>query len=482
MPSLSASLTCDSAETCAASPQERDKVKSLVQLSKGHKTVKEQAHETHEENHAEVASPRAPLAARALATQQAPVAELAAKQKRQTPGDWRSIEPVAPFIQPTTDFAAVAPAEPEAQIAPAAEPAFANAEPVAPEAPLAPEAPVAPEAREAPVAPEVTTMAFASQESAASYGANALVEPALPIDPAPVAAAMPMSAAPVAEAPVAAATPMFAPAAEASMESMYVNFFNGSGKLPSNSDAKAITFITVYDPMFENHLGTSSLWVFRAALPHQWMLLNNSASSNVGISELYAKASKFAANDLMVFLHPDVYLPHEFYLQFMQKLHDIEQIDPNWGVLGTAGIENQTQYENGVIASSITDTTQTFNTGVDSLPLETLDEHLLVLRRNGPTFDPELPGVDLYGMDICLSARKWGQKAYLLNVPVVHKVFDLDGSPYQASVFASKVMSDDYQQRVDVSVQYFQKKWCPQGYLPIQGTMFHVECNSWYTR
>lgn len=249
--------------------------------------------------------------------------------------------------------------------------------------------------------------------------------------------------------------------------------YTGHTQRNDSVGVRAITFITVHDAFFEKNLGNSSIWLTRRTLPHEWLLLDNSNKSNISI--LYYQAQRVAVNDLLVFLHPDVILPEDWYQNFMQKLDKIEAIDSNWGVLGTAGVPrdwNKSSVSQRV-ASCITDCLTTYKTGVDSLPVQALDEALLILRRNSSVeFDPLLPGFDYYGMDIVQTARKAGMVSYLLNIPIRHKTVDVDGTIYDLRVFRNKVLSAEYLTRATYTMQYFQKKWCDSGFLPVYGTSF----------
>jgi len=237
-----------------------------------------------------------------------------------------------------------------------------------------------------------------------------------------------------------------------------------------------ITFITIMDALFQTNLGTSSLYVNRASLPHEWLLIEN--KENVDIAKLYARAQAAAANELLVFLHPDVILPDSWYSEFMLKLEKIETVDPDWGVLGTAGVP--LSWTGGKpwhlkIASSIWDTAMNYTTGIDNMPVQSLDEHLLVLRRSGSTrFDADLPGFDLYGTDIALSARNASMQAYLLNVPLRHKTVDLAGQPYDLAIWKGKVYDPNNLVRSQNTIRYVQQKWCGSGLLPSYGTCFDV--------
>jgi len=257
----------------------------------------------------------------------------------------------------------------------------------------------------------------------------------------------------------------------------------------SDSSELALTFITITDDFFETNLGASSLWKQRNTLKHEWLVIKNDRGA--GISDLYAQAQGVAHNPLLVFVHPDVMLPDDWYANFMLKLAQLEAVDPNWAVLGTAGVPLDFTYEMDgrlKIASIITDGMSsptradnsadpepfTFTTGIDNLPVQSLDEHLLVLRAGPLKFDPNLPGFDLYGTDIVLSARQAGLKSYLLNINVKHKTVDADGNTFNPNEWWLKYNSADYQNRAEVTKVYMLNKWRASKFLPVYGTGFDL--------
>lgn len=236
-----------------------------------------------------------------------------------------------------------------------------------------------------------------------------------------------------------------------------------------------ITFITIRDPFFEHNLGASLLWKERSALPHQWILLDN--SKNQSVSSLYAAAYPRAQHDLLVHLHSDVLLPDDFYHNFIRKFANISAIDPEWGVLGTAGILADW---NGTgprrVKTSISSMNGTFHSGEDNMVMQSFDEAFLVIRRGSSImFDPQLPGLDLYGTDIVLSARHTGRQAYLLNLHIRHKTIDIDGRDYDTNKFLAKFHDPAYKDRARVTQDYLTNKWCGFHLLPVYGCGFHVE-------
>jgi hypothetical protein len=269
-----------------------------------------------------------------------------------------------------------------------------------------------------------------------------------------------------------------------------VQLFGNQGQLmvvaggrSAQSHERALTFVTVLDPFWTTNLGRSSIWKNRESLPHEWILITN--GKQVGLSALYAQAHKEAKNDLVVFVHPDVFLPADFYENFVEKLSKIESRDPDWGVLGTAGVSLDWTPESGAdrIASCITDHHGiTYKTGVDSLPVQALDEALLVLKRNSSiAFDTKLPNFDMYGSDVVMNARKAGKTSYLLNLPIRHKLVDPKGEPFDDRHFTQKINTEEYQDKWIESLMYLRGKWCQSGLeslglMPLHATSISLYC------
>jgi len=242
---------------------------------------------------------------------------------------------------------------------------------------------------------------------------------------------------------------------------------------------RPITFITVMTAkdkgLFDVHLGKSQIWKDREKLPHQWLVYNN--TGNLNISFIYAQETQKARHNLIAYLHPDVLIPNTWYPEFIAKLAKIEAMDPKWGALGTAGVSSDWKPGKAGwrVKSGITDTFLKYPSGKDNLLMQSFDEHFLMVRRDSPVkFDPNMPGFDLYGSDIALSARKEGLKCYLLNTHLMHKVYDEGGGKYSKKKFNDKIYSSTYKKRVDNTLNYLKQKWSTSGLLPTYGTVFDI--------
>jgi hypothetical protein len=154
--------------------------------------------------------------------------------------------------------------------------------------------------------------------------------------------------------------------------------------------------------------------------------ISNGCRNQMVIKENYPSASlayntalEETENEVVVFVHQDVYLPENWFSELRRWLSCFEKEKINWGVLGCFGSKKSA--EGGV--------GRVYTTGLGMHgrvisrpePVETLDEIVLIVRRSsGLRFDPSLPYFHLYGADLCLSARDKGMICYAIPGFCVH--------------------------------------------------------------
>ena len=150
--------------------------------------------------------------------------------------------------------------------------------------------------------------------------------------------------------------------------------------------------------------------------PHVHEILIQEGFASAG--EAYNDAIDKSQNEFMIFVHQDMIFPEEWLDQIETALADLEDKDPEWGVLGCYG---KTQNDEGfgyVYQSGM---------GIIGEPVEspqvvqTLDEIVLIFRKSsGLRFDDDLPHFHLYGTDICLRAARLGRKNYAIPAFCIH--------------------------------------------------------------
>lgn len=133
----------------------------------------------------------------------------------------------------------------------------------------------------------------------------------------------------------------------------------------------------------------------------------------------YNSAIECAENDLLVFVHQDVFLPETWLASLKQAIAYLDNEKIKWGVLGCFGSKKGCK---GGLGRVFTTGKGIHGSEIYKPELvETLDEIVLVIRKSSELrFDPSLPHFHLHGVDICMSAREKGLSNYAISAFCVH--------------------------------------------------------------
>ena len=157
----------------------------------------------------------------------------------------------------------------------------------------------------------------------------------------------------------------------------------------------------------------------------------------------YNDAIARAQTDLLIFVHQDVILPGEWLARLRDALNQLEQNDPEWGVLGCSGVTGGGQFRGRVYTSGVGVIGDASSSPVS---VQTLDEIVLIVRKaSGLHFDPMLPNFHLYGTDICLRATRMGRINYVFDGFCIHntrQIFILPEEFYECCKHIRKVWKD----------------------------------------
>lgn len=169
----------------------------------------------------------------------------------------------------------------------------------------------------------------------------------------------------------------------------------------------------------------------------------------------YNSAIDDAENDLIVFVHQDVYLPDRWFADLQRCVEKLDEEGTRWGVLGCFG--SRRNAEGGLGRVYTRGLGKHGNRLIRPEPIETLDEIVLVLRKSsGLRFDSNLPHFHLYGTDICMEARDRGLINYAFQGFCVHNTHQLLTLP----------------QEFYRCYHYVRKKWTK--YLPIYASCMKI--------
>jgi hypothetical protein len=117
--------------------------------------------------------------------------------------------------------------------------------------------------------------------------------------------------------------------------------------------------------------------------------------------------------------------------ELLQRLKELEAVDPDWAVAGNYGI-TPLLAGTGVVF----DPNGTSHPGPFPQAVVSLDENFLVMPAGVPVrCSPGLHGFHLYGTDICLNALVAGHACYVIDFPLTH----LSGGNTEQEAFQSAV-------------------------------------------
>jgi len=175
---------------------------------------------------------------------------------------------------------------------------------------------------------------------------------------------------------------------------------------------------------------------------HQLIIKRNTTN----VPKAYNEAMKEATQDIVIFVHHDVSLPDGFFVQLENSIKNLS--DKNWGCLGVAGCQGTARY--GYLMNRNT------KWGSEkSVPheVETLDELILIVKRNSVVFDENIPSTHhMFGPDTCLQFRERGMKNYSVLAFCTHNC----------------AVHHTYPKDFYDSAEYLKKKWSQ--FLPITTT------------
>ncbi|MGZ8941327.1 MAG: glycosyltransferase [Methylobacter sp.] len=186
---------------------------------------------------------------------------------------------------------------------------------------------------------------------------------------------------------------------------------------------------------------------------HQVLIKENYPSASLA----YNSAIDEAQNEIIIFIHQDIYLPETWFSDISRCLSYFEEKKINWGVLGCFG--------SGKAVGAGLGRVYTTGLGLHGRkinkpePVETLDEIILIIRKSsGLKFDPYLPHFHLYGADLCMSAKDKGMTNFAFQGLCVHNTNQLLSLP--------KEFYDCY--------SYVKRKWAK--FLPIYTSCIRISC------
>ncbi len=266
--------------------------------------------------------------------------------------------------------------------------------------------------------------------------------------------------------------------AERSDWNAFVRRHDDERRLPTSEAPGAslppVTFIVAVDDPVElrRHVLASRVWLTGS---HEWFFVENRRNrAYSSISRLYSDAARRASHGLLCYVHQDVFFLPDWESRATASLAALAATDPDWGVVGVAG--RAPELPDGSEPANIGHWSDPHKYHKPKVPLpaevQVLDELLLLVRRDaGLSFDPEMPGFHCYGADLCMAARDRGMRSWVIDAPVVHKLFLPDGRIVARADHSHKIearRTDAFRADFNRSADHVRRKWAR--HLPFRGT------------
>lgn len=158
------------------------------------------------------------------------------------------------------------------------------------------------------------------------------------------------------------------------------------------------------------------------------------------MAEAYNRGLAETDATICLLAHQDVYLPAGWLDRAIERLNALTRDHPGWRAAGPYGVRADGRHVGRVWDATMA--RELGQAGFAPTPIVSLDELLLVLRRDTPfRFDPDLPDWHLYGTDLVQDALAAGRSAWAVELPLVHNnrpIVSLRGGYETAYKFARR--------------------------------------------
>jgi hypothetical protein len=149
----------------------------------------------------------------------------------------------------------------------------------------------------------------------------------------------------------------------------------------------------------------------------QFLYADNSHANQF---DAYTAINRFigeAKGRYIIICHQDILVEHDNRDVLENRIREISEIDPEWGLLGNAGASNLY-----AVSMVITENGSLIRKGVLPSRVSSLDENFLLIKAEANLgVSHDLGGFHLYGTDICLIAECMGRSSYVIDFNITHK-------------------------------------------------------------
>ncbi len=142
--------------------------------------------------------------------------------------------------------------------------------------------------------------------------------------------------------------------------------------------------------------------------------INNEFEAFGGINRFLREAK----GEFVIVCHQDVLLTIDDRQKLEQQIEIVTHLDPCWGVLGNAGVNNMFNMSMVITEANL----KSYCKGILPSKVQSLDENFLLIKAStNLAVAGDLEGFHMYGTDICLVAECLGYSAFAIDFNIIHK-------------------------------------------------------------
>lgn len=169
--------------------------------------------------------------------------------------------------------------------------------------------------------------------------------------------------------------------------------------------------------------------------------INNEFEAFSGINRFLRESQ----GEFIIICHQDTLITIDNRKQLEKQIDLVTKLDPNWGILGNAGVNNM--YNISMVITHYNG--KCIRMGQLPSKVQSLDENFLLIKASANlAVSGDLEGFHLYGTDICLVSNCLGYSAYVIDFHIVHYGKGImDKSFYQLSQNLSNKYSSFFRGR-----------------------------------
>jgi hypothetical protein len=174
----------------------------------------------------------------------------------------------------------------------------------------------------------------------------------------------------------------------------------------------------------------------------EYLYIDNSSGNKTDAFAGYNLFLDAAQGQYVILCHQDVLLKYDDRKILEQRINELDQIDPSWGLAGNAGGIGPEMW-----AHRMTDANGDQNTGTFPVQVQSLDENFILIKKDANLcLSRDLKGFHFHGTDLCQMARILGWNAWVINFNLYHK----SGGSFDESFYEmSRAIAKKYQRALE---------------------------------